>query len=82
MWWIPATNYVITMDFKDDSAFGDFLEDIRKRSMYPFPFEVTTDDQIMTMVTCSYEFDGARTIIQSRLRKPVTSPAAASTPAK
>ncbi len=74
-------NYVITMDFKDDIEFDAFLEDIRKRSMYPFPFEVTTEDQIMTMVTCSYEFDGARTVIQSRLRKPAAPSASANTPA-
>jgi len=62
-------NYVITMDFKDDAEFSVFLDDIRKRSMYEFPFEVTTSDQIMTMVTCSYEFDGAKTVVQARLRK-------------
>lgn len=62
-------NYVITMDFTDDAEFQQFLDDIRKRSIYPMPFEVTTDDQIMTMVTCSYEFDGARTIVQARLKK-------------
>jgi sortase B len=62
-------NYVITMDFADDAAFLLFLNDIEKRTMYPMPFEVTTDDKILTMVTCSYEFDGARTVIQARLKK-------------
>ncbi len=59
-------NYVITMDFKDDDEFQLFLDDIKKRSMYPLPSDLSTDDQILTLVTCSYEFDGARTVIQAR----------------
>ncbi len=62
-------NYVITMDFADDAEFQLFLDDIGKRTMYPMPFELDTDDQILTMVTCSYEFDGARTVVQARLKK-------------
>ena len=59
-------NYVITMDFKDNDEFQLFLDDMKKRSLYPLPSELSVDDQIMTLVTCSYEFDGARTVIQAR----------------
>jgi sortase B len=62
-------NTIITMDFKDDSEYQKLLDDISTRSMYPIPFEVTTDDKIITLVTCSYEFDGARTVVNARLQK-------------
>ena len=61
-------NYVITMDFPDDAAYGAFLADITERTMYPLKEPLTLEDKILTMVTCSYEFDGARTVIQAKLK--------------
>jgi sortase B len=60
-------NYVITMDFEDDAAYREFLDDITERTIYPLREPLTLEDKILTMVTCSYEFDGARTIIQAKL---------------
>lgn len=65
-------NYVITMDFKDDIEYRAFLDDIEARSMYPLREPLSLEDQILTMVTCSYEFDGARTIVQAKLVRPRT----------
>ncbi len=62
-------NYVITMDFEDTEEYQLFLDDIKKRSMVPTPPDLSTEDKIITLVTCSYEFDGARTVIQARLKK-------------
>ncbi len=68
-------NYVITMDFADDAEYRTFLDDIQTRSMYPLRQPLTLDDKILTMVTCSYEFDGARTVVQARLLPSRTEPA-------
>lgn len=59
-------NYVITMNFADDDEYRTFLDDTVARSMWPVLAPPTVDDQIMTLVTCSYEFDGARTIIHAK----------------
>ena len=63
-------NYVITMDFSDDAEYRAFLDDITARSLYPIQDPLTLEDKILTMVTCSYEFDGARTVVQARLKQP------------
>lgn len=63
-------NYVITMDFEDDAAYRAFLDDITERTMYPLKEPLTLEDKILTMVTCSYEFDGAKTVIQAKLINP------------
>jgi len=68
-------NYVITMDFADDAEYRAFLDDIEDRSIYPLKQPLTLEDKILTMVTCSYEFDGARTVVQARLLPPETEPA-------
>lgn len=69
-------NYVITMDFADDTEYRAFLDDITARSLYPIVEPLTLEDKILTMVTCSYEFDGARTVVQARLRQPEAATAA------
>ena len=59
-------NYIRTQ-FKDDEAYAQFIEDIRVRSLIDVPVEVTTDDHILLLSTCSYEKANWRMIIAARL---------------
>ena len=40
---------------------------IKDRSLYQKQIELNANDQIMTLYTCSYEFENARTIVHSKL---------------
>ncbi|MGN0473733.1 MAG: hypothetical protein ACI4IJ_01455, partial [Acutalibacteraceae bacterium] len=56
----------IRTSFKDDKDFTDFVADLRKRSLIDTPVEVTADDEILLLSTCSYERSGWRMIIAAR----------------
>ena len=56
----------IRTSFKDDKDFTDFVADLRVRSLIDTPVEVTADDEILLLSTCSYERSGWRMIIAAR----------------
>lgn len=43
-----------------------FIEEIRERSLYDIPVDVTAEDQIMVLVTCSYKHEDGRLLIFCR----------------
>lgn len=43
-----------------------FIEEIRERSLYDIPVNVTAEDQIMVLVTCSYKHEDGRLLIFCR----------------
>ena len=43
-----------------------FIEEIRERSLYDISVDVTADDQIMVLVTCSYKYEDGRLLIFCR----------------
>jgi len=59
--------YSISFPLSDDTDFQAYLDDINSKNMYQMPFDITLDDKLLTLVTCSYEFDNARTIVHARL---------------
>ncbi|MBC7959276.1 MAG: class B sortase [Vallitaleaceae bacterium] len=59
--------YCIAYPMEDDQEFAEHLKDIETRNMYKTDIKVNLDDKILTLVTCSYEFDNARTIVQAKL---------------
>lgn len=55
--------------FKNDSQFLNYVYNLRIRSLINCPVSVNEDDQILSLVTCSYEFgsgDNFRTVIVAR----------------
>lgn len=64
---IPVESYYITTNFLNDSAFEDFLDVIKKRSVFDFNTNLTKDDRILTLSTCY--FDKERTVIHAKLIK-------------
>lgn len=64
---IPVESYYITTNFLNDSAFENFLDVIKKRSVFDFNTNLTKDDRILTLSTC-YS-DKERTVIHAKLIK-------------
>lgn len=50
------------VDFSNEEDFNNFLNKILSKSMYSRDI-VTSKNQIITLSTCSYEYDDARTVI-------------------
>jgi sortase B len=53
-------------DFKTESEYMDFIYQVRIRSMIQTPVDFKPTDKIITLSTCSYEFDGFRTVVVAR----------------
>jgi sortase B len=62
--------YYIQTVFPTDESFEPFLEKIRNRSKYFRPADLTPQDQILTLSTCTYEFDNARFVVHAVLLDP------------
>lgn len=50
---VEKEDYYITTDFDENITYKDFLETIKSRSNYNFNQEVTEEDKILTLSTCS-----------------------------
>lgn len=53
--------------FGQGYTFEDFIDDIKEKSIYKKDIEITENDKIITLSTCSYEFKGAKTTIHAKL---------------
>lgn len=59
-------NYTVS-DFSSDDSFMSFVEEIQKRSIFNTNVNVLPDDKLITLSTCSYEFQKARLVVVGRL---------------
>lgn len=57
------------IDFPDDASFGRWLEEQKGKSMFTSPITPSQDSKILTLTTCSYEFDNARFVLSGVLTK-------------
>ncbi len=53
-------------DFVSDYDFLDFVYNLRVRSLVDCPVDVNENDTILTLSTCSYDFEDFRTVIVAR----------------
>ncbi len=58
---------IMVTDFSTDEKFTGFVEEAKKRSIINTGVSVQPDDKLITLVTCTYDFDDARLIIMGRL---------------
>jgi sortase B len=54
--------------FSPSATFSQYLEDVSAKSLYDYEIEVTESDQILTLVTCSYDIDDGRYFIHAKKR--------------
>lgn len=52
--------------FSSDSDFLNFVYQVRVRSIIDTPVDVNENDQLITLSTCSYEFEDFRTVVVAR----------------
>ncbi|MGN0185202.1 MAG: class B sortase [Aristaeellaceae bacterium] len=57
---------LLRLNFSDEQPFDAFLEDVQSRSLFNIPVDVNEDDQLLSLVTCSYSMDNGRFIIMCR----------------
>lgn len=60
---IPEGEAVFNMSFIDGSSYKKYLEGLRDKSYFNRDINLDKDSEIITLITCSYEYDGARTIV-------------------
>ena len=58
---------IMVTDFSTDEKFTGFVEEAEKRSIIKTGVSVQPDDKLITLVTCTHDFDNARLIIMGRL---------------
>ena len=60
----------VTLDteFIDEEAFEKYVSNQSSKSMYNKDITISKEDKIITLVTCSYEYDGARTVLVGKLK--------------
>lgn len=58
-------NYV-RKDFQSDEDYLDFINSLKDKSMHKIEVDLNKDDKIITLSTCSYEFDDARFVVHAR----------------
>lgn len=62
-----AKDNCIKTNFENKSQYKEFLEKIQNKSIYQSDIEIDEDDKIITLSTCSYEFNDARLVVHGRL---------------
>lgn len=62
-----ADSDTYTIGFMDDAAFTDYIARMRSQSTFESSVEVTAEDNIITLSTCSYEYYDARYVLQGKL---------------
>jgi sortase B len=58
--------YYIETSFSSDGEYLDFLKIIQEKSMFERDLTLKAEDQILTLSTCTYEFDNARFVVHAR----------------
>lgn len=57
----------LKISFDDDEDYQDYIDYLKDRSLFDSDIEVSSNDRIITLYTCSYEFEDARTLAHAKL---------------
>ena len=57
---------VARYDFATEAEFQAYLDEVLERSMYDIPVDVSYEDELLTLVTCSYHQDNGRFLLFTR----------------
>ncbi len=66
----PASDYGFSYTvtgFSSDNKFGEFISEVKQRSLITTDVSVQTDDKIITLVTPTRDFDNARLVVMGRM---------------
>ena len=59
----------IQTKFDNANEYKEFLDRIKNKSIYENEIELSEDDKIITLSTCSFEFNDARLVVHGKLIK-------------
>lgn len=59
--------YYIQPDFNDAKRYEEFLKIIKEKSMYQSDINLDKNDIVLTLSTCSYEYNDARFVVHAKL---------------
>lgn len=62
---IPEEEAIFNMSFSDDSDYKEYLANLGSKSYFYRDINLDKDSEIITLITCSYEYDGARTVVHA-----------------
>lgn len=60
-------SYTYTIGFVDDESFLTYIERMRAQSDFVSDVQVSADDSIVTLSTCTYEYNDARYVLMGKL---------------
>jgi len=63
---------IIQTQFDTDEKWLSYITDIQKGSLYSIPLTLNKDDVVLTLMTCSYEYENGRLLVHARLVKEKT----------
>lgn len=55
------------VDFDSDREFNDYIRAVWRKAWQKADVQLTAADKLLTLSTCSYEYDDARTVLMARL---------------
>jgi sortase B len=58
--------YYIQTDFASDGMYLDFIQKLQKKSLHKTDAVLTAEDDVLTLSTCTYEFENARFVVHAR----------------
>lgn len=57
---------IISVKFNNEEDFSKYINKVHEKSIYDLGVEVKGKDKILTLATCSYEFNDARLVIHAK----------------
>ena len=64
---VDGSNDAVQLDFKDDQDFQEYMKLLKSESTFKSDTVVEASDRIVTLCTCTYEFDNARYALFGKL---------------
>lgn len=59
--------YYIDTTFRDKDEYGNYLQELKKKSTYDTKVEISKEDTILTLSTCDYEIANGRYVVHAKL---------------
>lgn len=63
----PFDSYTYTYAFENEDVYAAYLNQVQLWSLIDTPVTVTDSDRIVTLSTCTYEFENARFVVQAKM---------------
>lgn len=62
-------NFIVP-NFHTKDSYSSYIEALDERTLYTTGVDINSDDQILTLSTCDYDFDNSRLVVVARMVRP------------